>query len=143
MCASIRIRRQAESLDAEFPTMTLRTLLAASFLALFASTGAFAADSTDQGSAPVMVQVTSLDLAHAGPNQDDPHATFGIVNLKESACYAVSPPGSANIEVGERYALVPDADVDTDFRDKLRADYPKCAIVQVVAHMMPKEQVTP
>ena len=123
--------------------MTIRTLLAVSCLSLLAGANALAQAVLDQGSAPVMVQVTSLDLAHAGPNKDDPHATFGIVNVKEGACYAVSPPGSENIEVGERYALVPDADVDPDFRDKLRADYPKCAIVQVVAHVMPKEQVDP
>ena len=123
--------------------MPIRNLLAVSCLSLLFGANALAQAAPDQGSAPVMVQVATLELAHEGQNKDDASATFGIVNLKDSACYAISPPGSENIEVGERYALVPDADVDPDLRDKLRADYPKCAIVQVVAHAMPKERVDP
>jgi len=43
-----------------------------------------------------------------------------------------TPPGGPIIDVGVSYTVIPASNVDEALRAKLRADYPKCAIVDVV-----------
>jgi len=120
--------------------MTIRVLVAAALPFLMASAPAFADEpgaSAKDPSAPVIIQVSSVEeVAGEAARGDDAKADFGIINLHEATCYAVAPPMGALIEVGESYALVPASNVDDDVRTKLGAAYPKCAIVQVVAHVV-------
>jgi hypothetical protein len=117
--------------------MTIRTVRVVSFALLIASTHALAGATTDSASAdeaktPVIVKIESLDPVDVGSPQGDPRANFGIVNLKAGTCYAFAPPAGATVEVGESYTVVPSRDIDDAIRAKLAADYPKCAIVEVV-----------
>ena len=115
----------------------IRTIHAASLAVLFFSAHALAAEPADyvssgDATAPVVVKVTSLSVVDAGSTKGDPSASFGLVNLKKGPCYAFAPPGGPTIEVGVSYTVIPASNVDDALRAKLRADYPKCAIVDVV-----------
>jgi len=120
--------------------MTIRALIGASILSISICAQVSAAASADatpptDPSAPVIIRVASVDVAEEG-DKDDANATFGIVNLSEATCYAIAPPTGALIEVGESYAVVPASEVAEEVRAKLKAAYPKCAIVQTVAHVV-------
>jgi hypothetical protein len=116
--------------------MTIRIVRAVSFALLISSAHALAGapDSAppDEAAAPVVIKVESLDVVDVGSTKGDPRANFGIVNLKQGTCYAIAPPAGATVEVGDGYAVVPATGVDDALRAKLKADYPKCAIVDVV-----------
>lgn len=117
--------------------MTMRIIRAVSFALLvttattFVDTSADAAP-TDEAKPPVIVKVESLDPVDVGTTKGDPRANFGIVNLKVGTCYAFAPPAGATVEVGESYTVIPSSDIENEIRAKLIADYPKCAIVDVV-----------
>ena len=115
--------------------------LSSFFLALVGATSAPVAQAEEgappsASSAPVIVSVASVEFAEGRLREGDASATFGIINLRQSACYAIAPPTGALIEVGESYAVVPASEIDEEVRAKLRAAYPKCAIVQTVAHVV-------
>ena len=117
--------------------MTMRIIHAVSFALLVSGANAFAgasADSApkDEAKPPVTVKVESLDPVDVGATKGDSRANFGMVNLKAGTCYAFAPPAGATVEVGESYTVIPSRDIDDDIRAKLAADYPKCAIVDVV-----------
>jgi hypothetical protein len=88
--------------------------------------------STGDATAPVVVKVTSLDVVDLGATKGDPSASFGMVNLKKGACYAFAPPGGPTVEVGGSYTVIPASNVDDALQTKLKADYSKCAVVDVV-----------
>ena len=118
-------------------TPMIRTIHAVSLALLVSSAHALAAEpadfvSTGDATAPVVVKVVSLDVVDVGATKGDPSASFGMVNLKRGACYAFAPPGGPTIEVGGSYTVIPASNVDDALRAKLKADYPKCAIVDVV-----------
>ena len=115
----------------------IRTIPAVSVALLFSITRALAAEptesaSSDDATAPVVVKVASLDVVDEGATKGDPAARFGIVNRKQDTCYAFAPPGGPIIDVGVSYTVIPASNVDGALRAKLHADYPKCAIVDVV-----------
>ena len=114
-----------------------RTLHAVSLAMLVSSTHVLAAEpadfvSTGDATAPVVVKVASLNVVDLGATKGDPGASFGLVNLKKGACYAFAPPGGPTIEVGVSYTVIPASNVDDTLRAKLKVEYPKCAIVDVV-----------
>jgi hypothetical protein len=108
-----------------------RTIHAVSLALLVSSAHVLAAESED-ATAPVVVKVVSLNVVDVGATKGDPSASFGMVNLKRGACYAFAPPGGPTIEVGGSYTVIPASNVDDAVHAKLRAGYPKCAIVDVV-----------
>jgi hypothetical protein len=119
----------------------IRTTHAVSLALLLTCVHARAADPADpatsgDATAPVVVKVASLSVVDEGATKGDPSASFGLVNLKQGACYAFAPPGGPTVEVGVSYTVIPASNVDDALRAKLHADYPKCAIVDVVGRSL-------
>ena len=116
-----------------------RIRAAMAILSLLFAAPAFAAAPDDAAPVangrPIVVMVATTEVAHAGKTADDPQGVFVVVNLKSDACYAVAPPTGASVAVGENYALVVATDVDQEIAGKIRADYPKCTIVDAVARV--------
>ncbi|MGH8174459.1 MAG: hypothetical protein ACREPX_15065 [Rhodanobacteraceae bacterium] len=113
----------------------IRILLSVAFALLACSAQALAdepAGASADATAPVVVKVATLSVVDEGATKGDASAKFGMVNLKQGACYAVAPPGGPTIEVGVSYTVIPASNVEPALREKLAADYPKCAIVDVV-----------
>lgn len=113
-----------------------RTIHAVSFALLISiahlCADASAAPPNDEAAPPVIVKVTSLTVVDAGEAKGDPRASFGLVNREQGTCYAIAPPSGPTIEVGESYTVISASNIDDAMRTKLRTDYPKCAIVDVV-----------
>lgn len=129
-------RRMAVRSSPHTGTLMIRTIHAASLASLLFCVHARAAEPADSASsgdatAPVAVKVATLDVIDAGATKGTPQGRFGLVNQK-GACYAFAPPGGPTVEVGVTYTVIPASNVDDALRETLRADHPKCAIVDVV-----------
>jgi hypothetical protein len=85
--------------------------------------------------APQTIKIVSADVIQEGA-AGDRRSTFTLVQSEQGTCYAIAPPGGEGMIAGESYAVVPSNSVDDALKQKLAADHPKCAIVDVVARAM-------
>lgn len=82
--------------------------------------------------APQSIKIVSADVVEEGA-KGDRQSTFTLVQSEQGKCYAIAPPGGEGMVAGERYVVVAASDVDDALKQRLAADHPGCALVDVVA----------